>query len=283
MPVEDFVQSPPGGVTSPGGRLVDLTAETTGSLPGGALPAHAAAHQNGGGDEISVAGLSGVLADPQTAAAHAGTHEVGGGDTPPSMPTVDQKAAMAGTSGAPSATNKYATNDDPRFEIIGDFRLRESDPGDDWAVAVAANGATDSNNGAPLDVFQFDDTIEEGVGYEAPLHVPLGVTKVTFHFVSRAETAPGAARTVGRKVYLKEYPDDGAVGAWSAGYQLADVDIPANENWQNDEDTVLLATLGITPGSLYRFEWTRVPPLAGVNLAGDWTVMDRTGISVRFS
>jgi len=42
--------------------------------------AHAASHQNGGGDEINVAGLSGVLADPQTPATHASSHENGGGD-----------------------------------------------------------------------------------------------------------------------------------------------------------------------------------------------------------
>lgn len=42
--------------------------------------AHASSHQNGGGDEIDVTGLSGVLADPQTPATHAGSHASGGGD-----------------------------------------------------------------------------------------------------------------------------------------------------------------------------------------------------------
>jgi hypothetical protein len=42
--------------------------------------AHAPSHQNGGGDEISVAGLSGLLADPQTPTAHAASHASGGGD-----------------------------------------------------------------------------------------------------------------------------------------------------------------------------------------------------------
>jgi len=41
---------------------------------------HSARHENGGADEISVAGLSGVLADPQTPASHASTHISGGGD-----------------------------------------------------------------------------------------------------------------------------------------------------------------------------------------------------------
>jgi len=35
------------------------------------LGAHKTSHQDGGSDEISVAGLSGTLADPQTPAAHA--------------------------------------------------------------------------------------------------------------------------------------------------------------------------------------------------------------------
>ena len=42
--------------------------------------AHAGDHENGGGDEISVAGLSGLLADAQNPVAHAGDHENGGGD-----------------------------------------------------------------------------------------------------------------------------------------------------------------------------------------------------------
>ena len=41
--------------------------------PPGAGGSHAASHQNNGGDELNVAGLSGVLADPQTPAAH--THD----------------------------------------------------------------------------------------------------------------------------------------------------------------------------------------------------------------
>lgn len=48
--------------------------------PGGPPAAHAASHQNGGSDEVNVAGLSGLLADPQTPAAHASSHEDGGSD-----------------------------------------------------------------------------------------------------------------------------------------------------------------------------------------------------------
>jgi hypothetical protein len=45
-----------------------------------ALPLHASTHEDGGTDEINVAGLSGLLADGQTALAHASTHENGGAD-----------------------------------------------------------------------------------------------------------------------------------------------------------------------------------------------------------
>ena len=45
-----------------------------------ALPLHASTHEDGGTDEISVAGLSGLLADGQTALAHASTHQNGGSD-----------------------------------------------------------------------------------------------------------------------------------------------------------------------------------------------------------
>lgn len=47
---------------------------------GGALAAHAAQHENGGGDEVSIAGLSGEAADPQPPKIHGPTHEPGGSD-----------------------------------------------------------------------------------------------------------------------------------------------------------------------------------------------------------
>jgi len=43
--------------------------------------AHKTSHENGGGDEISVAGLSGLLADGQTPLTHAASHKSGGGDS----------------------------------------------------------------------------------------------------------------------------------------------------------------------------------------------------------
>ena len=47
---------------------------------GDSLATHATRHQNGGADELSVTGLSGLLADEQTPLAHALTHQNGGAD-----------------------------------------------------------------------------------------------------------------------------------------------------------------------------------------------------------
>ena len=59
----------------------DTGTETELGGGGGTPDAHAASHQNGGSDEISVAGLSGALADTQTPSSHATAHQSGGGDS----------------------------------------------------------------------------------------------------------------------------------------------------------------------------------------------------------
>lgn len=74
------------------GGIADALASLDGGgrLPTGQLTVHASTHENGGTDEIDVAGLSGVLADAQTPASHASTHENGGAD----------EISVAGLSGA---------------------------------------------------------------------------------------------------------------------------------------------------------------------------------------
>jgi len=58
-------------------RLEDIETQIT---RGGSPSAHASSHENAGSDEISVAGLSGLLADGQTPLAHKTTHQDGGSD-----------------------------------------------------------------------------------------------------------------------------------------------------------------------------------------------------------
>jgi hypothetical protein len=61
--------------------------------------AHAASHENGGADEISVAGLSGLLGDAQTPTSHAASHSDGGTDEI----TVENLATSGGLGTVPTS------------------------------------------------------------------------------------------------------------------------------------------------------------------------------------
>jgi len=57
--------------------------QTLADLVGGSISLHAITHENGGTDEISIVGLSGLLADGQTPLTHASTHISGSTDIIP--------------------------------------------------------------------------------------------------------------------------------------------------------------------------------------------------------
>jgi len=84
---------------------------------------HASSHEDGGGDEISVAGLSGTLADAQTPSSHASTHQHGGADD--------------------VATATPAANAIPKADGTGKLAVG-------WipAAAPAAHASTHENGGA---------------------------------------------------------------------------------------------------------------------------------------
>jgi hypothetical protein len=69
---------------------------------------HASTHENGGGDEISVAGLSGVLADAQTPTTHASTHLPAGADP---LTTGLASGLDSSTVNAEGTTNALARQD----------------------------------------------------------------------------------------------------------------------------------------------------------------------------
>lgn len=138
----------------------------------------------------------------------------------------------------------------------------------DWTVNALAVLNAGSNNAA-LIVRQFDNTTEEGVGFS--LYIPAGVSSMTLTFISRPETAPVAARTVGLKLYERGIP--GAVDSWSAGTALTDIDITTDENWLEDTEVDTLTGWGLTAGQIHQFELTRVDPTAGTELTSDWTLL----------
>lgn len=146
----------------------------------------------------------------------------------------------------------------------------------DWVVNSLAPAAADNTNAA-ITVRAFDDTTEEGVGFI--LTIPNGVGSLTIDFKSKARTAPGVAKTVNTVLYLRNIPDNAAVGAWSAGLSLTPIDIPTNVFFQYDKQTIPLATLGITVGTLVQFELTRKDAANGTKLVGDWHLCE---LSVEF-
>jgi len=154
-----------------------------------------------------------------------------------------------------------------------------------WIVNALAPVEADPTNAA-LPIRAFDDTTEEGIGFI--LSIPSGVTKMRIYLKGRARTAPGAARTVGVKLYYRQIYDNAAVSTTWAGTNdgskvLADIDIPTNAFFQYDSQTLDLITdfaPDVILGKLYQFELTRINPTAGTELVGDWLPIE---IMVEFS
>lgn len=171
-------------------------------------------------------------------------------------------------SGEATITIPGAATDFPEFQFHADNM--QSPTNSDWTVAVLAPLLADADDES-LSVRLFDDTIEEGAGFE--LEIPSGATSIVLSFKSRAITAPGAAATVGLNLYNRGIPDNAAVEAWSSATQLTDIDIPTNEFFQYDTQTITLASLGITAGEQTKFELTRINPTGGTDLVGDWGLL----------
>lgn len=100
------------------------------------LGAHAAQHQNGGSDEISIAGLSGLAADPQTPAAH--VHSAAD-LTSGTLPDARFPAALPAVSGA-NLTNLDAA--DLATGVVPDARFPPTLP------ALNGSNLTDLNASA---------------------------------------------------------------------------------------------------------------------------------------
>jgi len=86
------------------------TWDTVGIGSGGGGPAHATTHQNGGADEVSVAGLSGVLADPQPPIIGAGATQAVAGN--------DARLTDARTPTAHAASHKSAGGDSIKLDEL---------------------------------------------------------------------------------------------------------------------------------------------------------------------
>lgn len=109
--------------------------------------AHAASHQNGGSDEISVAGLSGLLADQQTPLAHASSHSDGGSDA---VDILD----LDGYTGSSSDV------------LRGDATWGAGGGGSDWDVTIIKSAdQTVSNNATPQNDTELFTTLSANTLY----------------------------------------------------------------------------------------------------------------------
>jgi hypothetical protein len=145
----------------------------------------------------------------------------------------------------------------------------------DWAVNAFAPVVTDSVNAA-LNLRQYSNTIEQGVGTLLP--IPTGSTSMTIRIKGKAGAAPVAASVVQFSLYLRNLPNNAAIGAWSAATQLNNITVPiTTQYFQYFTQTITLATLGATAGNLYQFELTRrVAGVTGTNLAANFLLAETT-------
>jgi len=140
----------------------------------------------------------------------------------------------------------------------------------DWDITVLAPAVVDSNDNA-LTVRAFDDTTTEAVGLQFKL--PLGSTQLTLQWVSRAETAPGSPAVAKPLLRIHDIPDNAAVpgNPWTS-LTLDDTDIPTNEFFQYDSQTITYSTLSLTAGEYVQMQFAREPGHANDDLVGDWNV-----------
>lgn len=156
----------------------------------------------------------------------------------------------------------------PEFQYDADNLLLPA--GADWLETTPAGGpVADTNNGA-IRVLLLNDSVREGFGWQ---HIiPDGATSFEFDILSRAETAPPAARTIGTQLAVRQVPPNAIVQTPFAQLGTVDIDIPANEFFQYDSYAFTLAFFGLTAGQLTQWQFMRDTFGGGTNLTGDWAV-----------
>lgn len=143
----------------------------------------------------------------------------------------------------------------------------------DWAVNSTAPLISDPAN-LSLTVKSFDDTLEEGAG--ATVYVPPTATNLQLSITHKCSTAPASVKSVILRLYDRTIPIGSAIPAWGAATQLNAVSIPTNTFYQTFIQTLTLASLGITAGSIVQLELTRHGANANDTLVGDWHLLNLT-------
>ena len=140
----------------------------------------------------------------------------------------------------------------------------------DWIINALAPTVADPAN-AGLTDRQFSNTVEQGVGFYVP--IPSNATNMIITYKGRSATA--TAGNLQMKLYNRAVVSStpAAVPAWSAATLLTQVASPANLFFQTFSQTSTLASLGLTAGNTYQFEFTRNVAVTG-NLAANWLLLE---------
>lgn len=159
--------------------------------------------------------------------------------------------------------------DKTHYEMFADQLLNPSTS--DWAVSNIASPFVDTNDN-DLIVRRFDDTTEEGIGFQIKTPISLSTFRIIFR--ARAQSAPGSNSDVYLKLYFKEIPDGGTVGTWQ-NYELGSVLIPSGStDWHYRELTLASSTLGLSENTVYLMEMTRDVGNINDTLVGDFSLLN---------
>ena len=138
-----------------------------------------------------------------------------------------------------------------------------------WAVnafapIVAVSGA------AGLTARSFNDTTSQGVGFGFSL--PSNATTIQINVTGRAETTPASGYNLIQNVYVRSIPNNGgSLSSWSSPYSLSTIGISANNiSWIDSQNTISMATLGVSAGNWTQFEIVRKTAGVSNNLVGNW-------------
>lgn len=143
----------------------------------------------------------------------------------------------------------------------------------DFAVNGLSPVTTDPLSPA-FNVRSFVNTAETGVGLMCS--IPQGATQVTIRLKGRPATAPTSSSVVMFKLYNRLISTGAAMGAWT-GSNLTNNVIPTNAFFQYFNQTITLASLGLTAGNLYQFELTRpTTGFTGTNLTSAFLLAEVT-------
>jgi hypothetical protein len=144
----------------------------------------------------------------------------------------------------------------------------------DFAVNANAAIVVDPSNPSIL-VRQFSNTTEQGVAFL--ISIPSSATSITFKIRGRAAAAPAVVSVIQPKLYVRQIPNNAAIGSWAAGVSLGLITFQTNTYFQYSNQSYTLSSLGLTAGSTYQLELTRPTTVSsGTALASAFLMTELT-------